>query len=735
MDAAQGELNVGMAELRSGRLEQARARFLRALELAPDSPDAWHMLGAVELKSGRPAAAVEHFRQCLLHQPRRAEAHHGMAIALRESGRPRDAIAAFTAAMQSRPRYVDAAFNLGVGLEAIGDDAGAESTYRMVLEWRAEHVAALTRLGRLLCRLLRPHEGLPFLQAALRLAPESAPANGNLAVALIELGRHAEAAIWARKAVGLAPGVGVWWRTLGIAERLQRHNDRAIAALRKAIDLSPNDGLALTEFGIALLDSGQVAEARSALERVTPGPGDAERLRWSIGLSLPSVYADENEIDLERARFSRALEQIAGNLALDTPQQRSDAYDALSTAGTFLLHYQARDNTGLQFRFGDLAARVMAARAPQLARPCAWGMRSHGRRTRVGIVSSHLMHHTVSRYFRSLILGLDPSRFDVHVWHGGGARDSSTEQIERHVSQFVHTTEGPLELAARIRDTELDVVLYPEIGMDPRHHVLGALRLAPVQCMLYGHPVTSGLETIDYFLSGSSLEPEGADRHYREALVRLPGLGAKPEMPPPPGDGSWLDAYGNGKPLALCLQNPLKMPPAFDGVLTRFASRSGARIGFFFRRNTSVGRLFEARMENAFRRAGLDPAGLLVFLPTKSHASFLGAIRRAALVLDSPGFSGGATSLDAISVGTPVLTCEGEMARGRQTAAMLRIVGVAELIAADDDDYVEKAVRLYGDPALRNDLRDRIASHSATLFQDERPVQAFADFLESVQPR
>jgi protein O-GlcNAc transferase len=66
---------------------------------------------------------------------------------------------------------------------------------------------------------------------------------------------------------------------------------------------------------------------------------------------------------------------------------------------------------------------------------------------------------------------------------------------------------------------------------------------------------------------------------------------------------------------------------------------------------------------------------------------------------------------------------------------MLRMVGVEELIAADDDDYVEKAVRLYGDPALRNDLRDRIASHSAILFEDERPVQGFADFLESVRPR
>ena len=728
------ELNAGMAELRSGRIDLARACFQRAVEMEPGNADAWFFLAEVEAKSGRLAVAVDHFRKCLQRQPLHAEACNGLGIALRESGHRKESIGAFADAMKARPGYVDAAFNLGVELEAIGDHTGADQSYRTVLGWRGDHLAALTRLGRMLCRMSRPQEGLPFLQSAQRLQPDSAQTNGDLAVALIELGRVEEALVHARKAIERAPGAGVWWRTLGIAERLQRHNDRAIAALRKALELLPNDDLALRELGIVLFDSGLVAEARTALKRAAPAKGGAERLRWSIGLSLPSVYADEDEVDAERTRFSRELDEITRNLKLDTPAQHNDAYDALCSSGTFLLHYQARNNTDLQVRFGNLAGRVMAARSPELAQPCNWSMRSD-RRTRVGIVSSHLMHHTVSRYFRSLILGLDRSRFDVHVWYSGGIRDSSTGQIERHVAQFEDTGADALELAARMREMQLDVVLYPEIGMDPRHHVLGALRLAPVQCVLYGHPVTTGLENIDYFFSGTALEPADGDSHYREALVRLPGIGARPAVPPAPGDGSWLAAHADGMPMLLCLQNPLKVPPGFDGVLAKIAARSDARIGFFFRRNTSVGRLFEARIQAVFRREGLDPTRSLAFLPPSSHESFLGAIRSADLVLDSPGFSGGATSLDALSVGAPVLAYQGQMARGRQTAAMLRMIGADELIAEGDDGYVDAAVRLCSDDALRQDLRNRIASHVRLLFEDERPVKGFADFLGSVEPR
>jgi protein O-GlcNAc transferase len=131
-----------------------------------------------------------------------------------------------------------------------------------------------------------------------------------------------------------------------------------------------------------------------------------------------------------------------------------------------------------------------------------------------------------------------------------------------------------------------------------------------------------------------------------------------------------------------------------------------------------------------FSQWGLDPKHSLVFLPSQSYEAYLGAIERATLVLDSPGFSGGATSLDALGAGAPVLTYQGAMARGRQTSAMLEIMGVDGLTAKIDSEYVAKAANLVGDPAARAAFRERIIERSGTLFEHQKVISAFAEFLQ-----
>ncbi len=365
--------------------------------------------------------------------------------------------------------------------------------------------------------------------------------------------------------------------------------------------------------------------------------------------------------------------------------------------------------------------------------PCDWQPRAHGGRVRVGIVSSHLMRHTVSNYFHALLCGLDAQRFEVRVWYSGQLRDDSTDGLAARVAAFEYVDDDVLTSAGRIRDTQLDVLIYPEIGMDPRHHALASMRLAPVQCVLYGHPATSGLANVDYFISGEVLEPADAERHYRERLVCLPGIGAKPRVPPAPGNGDWYAREAQARPLLLCLQNHLKLEPGFDTVLARVAIATQSRIGFFSR-NPSLVRRFRERIEGAFANAGADPARYLAFLPVQSYPDYLAGIACAPLVLDSPWFSGGATSLDALSVGTPVLAFEGTMARGRQTSGMLRVLGVEELIATSADDYVEKATALSADAQRRGALREKILQHKSALFDNAAAVTAFANFVENAAP-
>ena len=724
------QLQLGIARQRAGQYPAAIGHYERAAQLDAADPQARYLLGVCALQTGDLAPAAAHFRDCLKLDPASAPAFNGLGVALRRMGNHAQAMEAFRSALAAKERYVEAVYNLGLSQEALGDLDAAEQAYRQALQWQPADFNATNALGNLLRRRGRLEQALPLLQRARELRPNLAHANGALAQTLLDLDRAQEGYPYAQAATKLDPASASWWATLGRIERLLHLAEASVASLRRAIVIAPDDWISRCELGLALAEAGEIEESRALLANVPIGERAAERLRWTVLLSLPSVYASEAEVDEERARFARGLDEIEANLRLDTPLRRRGACEAACGVVPFHLDYQARDNTALHLRFGDLVDRVMHAAAPSLARACDWRARAHGGRVRVGIASSHLMHHTVSRYFRRLLAGLDPERFEVHVWYSGETRDFSTDEIARHVAVFEQVNEDPLRSGERIRAAQLDALIYPEIGMDPHHQALGSLRLAPVQCALYGHPATSGLANIDYFLGADALEPANAQEHYREKLIRLPGLGTVPERPPPPGDGAWLDASAKGAPIALCLQNHLKLPPSFDAVLARIAQRSGARIGFFVR-NTGVAKRFRARIESVFAEHGLDPRHALAFFLSQSHERYLGGVARATLILDTPGFSGGATSLDAFSTGAPVLTWQGTMARGRQTAGMLALMGIDGLVAADENDYIDKAVALLADEPRRAALRAQILEHNAVLFEGKDVIAALEDFLDA----
>ena len=723
------QLQQGMHQQRAGQVSLALSHYQRAAKLDPNHPQAWYMLGMCALHSGNLALAAKHLRTCLSIDANSAEAHNSLGVVLRRSNRHDEAIAEFRNALELRENYANAAYNLGLSLESTQHLGDAESAFRQALRGNESDFNANNALGTLLHRMQRPDEAVAYLRNARRVQPDNAHVNGTLARVLVDLAHAHEALGYAQTATAIEPAVAAWWAARGRAERLVHDVGAAIVSLRRAIALAPEDWISRCELGLALAEAGEIEESRNLLSSTRVGLHVAERLRWTVLLSLPSVYVDEAHVDAERERYARGLDDIATHLHLETPEQRGYALEAARGVAPFQLDYQARDNTALHCRFGDLITRVAQAAVPARAQALPWRACAHGGRIRVGILSSHLMNHTVSRYFRQLLAALDTQRFEVTVWYSGETRDFSTEYIATRVARFEQVGGDVLRHADRVVAAQLDALIYPEIGMDPFHHLLGALRLAPVQCVLYGHPATSGLATIDYFIGADALEPADAQEHYREKLVRLPGLGTLPQRPEAPGDGRWLDAFADNAPLALCLQNHLKLPPAFDAVLARIAQRSGARMGFFIR-NSGVAERFRQRIQTAFQALGLDPAQTLRFLPSQDYPSYLGAVARATLILDTPGFSGGATSLDAFHVGAPVLTWKQSMARGRQTAGMLAMMGIDGLVANDAQDYIDKAVKLIADAPQRESLRQRILDHNHVLFDGVGVIAALEDFLD-----
>ena len=729
---AQEELQKGLHRHRAGDTSLARSHFQRAVKLDPQNADAWHSLGRTHLASGSIPLAVRALRTSVEIKSDFADAHNDLGLALLAHDKPSDAIRSFQRALSSRRNFADAAVNLGRACESLGDLANADRAYRHALTLRPNHEDAMIQLGGLLRGLGRSDEALAIIANARRLAPDNAIVANALSRLLSDAGRFSEAAVASRHAIALQPDSAVFWTTLGVAQRQMRDHETATATFRHALTLDKNNVNAALELALVLNDSGDTEAARDMWAKAQTSPILKERVRWLRALSLPAIYRDDEDIDVSRARFEKGLCDLQDGLKLDSDMAVAAAVDAASGVAPFFLHYQPQDNTSLQCAFGDLVYRVMNRAAPALAEPCDWNLRGQPR-VRVGFVSAHLMEHTVARYFRNMILELDPSRFDVTVWYTGGIRDDSTARIADRVATFIDTRADVLTLAREIRAARLDVLIYPEIGMDPKHQAPAALRLAPIQCALYGHPATSGLANVDYFLSGDAIEPGDAQSHYRERLIRLPGLGTRPSSPPAAGDAGWYDNLSVERPLLLCAQNFIKLMPGFDSTLAKIAEETGACIGFFDR-NPPLARRFRDRIETRFVTHGLDPGRHLAFIPSMHHADYLAGVAKSPVVLDSLWFSGGATSLDAISVGAPVLAWDGDMLRGKQTAGMLRMMNMDDLIVRNESDYIRECIALLRDKDRRNSLSASLKAKQSILFDDERPVAAFAEFLENAAP-
>lgn len=264
--------------------------------------------------------------------------------------------------------------------------------------------------------------------------------------------------------------------------------------------------------------------------------------------------------------------------------------------------------------------------------------------------------------------------------------------------------------------------------------MLAALRLAPLQCASWGHPITTGLSSIDVYLSGSLLEPPDGERHYTERLVRLPGTGVCHIPHEAPTVTAQRADFGlpDDAILLACCQTPFKYRPFHDAVFARIA-HAVPNARFVFYRPSKGAPLFDLlmeRMSGRFSAEGLRPEERILVLPHLDAGRFEASLRLMDVYLDSIGFSGFNTAFHSLSAGLPVLTLRGTVMRGRLAAALLEWLGLEDTIADSIDEYVRLAVRLCTDTAWRDEMKRRTRQPGRRMSHDLEPVRALETFIE-----
>ncbi|MFZ1546874.1 MAG: hypothetical protein WAT12_07200, partial [Candidatus Nitrotoga sp.] len=500
--------------------------------------------------------------------------------------------------------------------------------------------------------------------------------------------------------------------------------------LRRALFLDPDNIQVLNNLAYSLKEQSKHAEAASVYQHALSLKPNGLKAFIGAHLMLPTIYSNAAELFAVRKRYTEGLKTLRDNTENFLEIESKELLSGLSWTN-FYLAYQGQDDKLLQMEYAHFVADILQVATPNLMQPIKQDPTASQRRLRIGFLSSFMRDCTVGSYFKSWVTSLDRGMFEIYCYYIGHIQDQVTQEFTNASDSYKHLVGEVDYIGREVKKDQLDILIYPEVGMDPGAFVLAAMRLAPMQCAAWGHPVTTGLANIDYFFSSALMEPENSQAHYSEQLILLEGIGTcylKPALPSPAERSDF--SLPEERVLYLCPQSLFKIHPDNDRLMLEILARNkNAVLVFFQATDISITRAFMKRLENVLDESGMEKSGQIKILPRMAHENYLRVNMLCDVMLDTLHWSGGNTTLDALACGLPVVTMPGKLMRGRQSYGMLKRMGLNELIAHDHKDYIEIATRLGTDRAWHQQVVQQITTSSDAIYAVETPLRQMEHFF------
>ncbi len=639
----------------------------------------------------RLAEAEEFYIEILRIKPGHADALHLLGTVLAQSGRPEQSIEFFRRAIQEKPDRAPYHVNLGVILQDLGRYDQAKASYQRAIDVDGSFTESYYNLAKLFKQMELPDAALLTYERLLSIDPKRTDALVNMGNIFFDTGQLAQAIKCFQKALEIDPEAG-------------RKNNRALINLANTYRRQGEDEKAIEAYEQAL------------------GNRFHDGIRLKQATTLPVVYRDAAHIKKVRQRVEDGLERILkDDLSLVDP--------ALEISTTnFFLAYQAESDRNLQMKLTRAILKACPSLgfvAPHCETPSA-----PKNKIKIGFLSVNFRRHSVGRLMRGLIAEISKESFEVIVITSHGQRDLIARDIQGNADRVVFLPSDTKEAQQAVAAEELDILFYADLGMDIRTYFLAFARLAPFQCVTWGHPDTTGIANIDCFISSELIEPPGAESHYSEMLHCLKSLPTRYYPVEIPSDMSPREDFGfaEGETLYLCPQSAIKHHPDLDIIFGEILRRDDQAVIAVVEGAVSE---WTEQVQRRWRHTIGDVAGRIQIVPRQSPEDFIALQNAADVILDTPHFSGGNTSFEAFALGKPVVTHEGEFMRGRVTAGMYRMMGLEGCIAETLEDYIEIALKLGTDETHRNQISAAVKQANSVLFHDSQVVAEFEAFFKN----
>jgi protein O-GlcNAc transferase len=616
-----------------------------------------------------------------------------------QAGRFEEGIALFRRALVAAPDLVETHVALGRALQDHGKPGEAEASYRQALALDPKSAAIHNNLAKSLEDQGRLDEAVASYRRAIELQPDLDPAHFNLGNVLGRQGRLNEAVASYRRAIELQPNGIASHFNLGNALKSQGKPDEAIASYRRAIALDPAQYTAHFNLANVLWERGKSAEAAvSYWQSLKLKPDYASAYNNIAAMLWARARTGE-----ATAYHRRALELAPDNRAFHSNLLFCLQYDPAMTPGALLVEH-----------------RAYGASLPAAPRVHA-NPRDPDKRLNIGYVSPDLHQHPVGFLLTPVLAAHDRNNFAIHCYYGHRAEDGITAFLKGRAHVWRSTAGiGDDAMSAMIEQDAIDILVDLSGHTAENRLPVFARRPAPVQATWAGYEGTTGVTAIDYLITDRWQSPPGSERYAVEKLLRLPDGYLCWAVPSHAPDVAALPASDAGAVTFACLNNLAKINAvviALWGQLLRQLPASRLVLKSRELRDPAA----RERIHALFAVEGVATARVVLEEPSP-HPEYIARYNDIDIALDPFPFSGGATTIEALWMGVPVVTLGGERFASRHSLSHLNNAGLGELVADSPEAYLRIASQLAHDlprlAALRAGMRERL--RGSPLLRSER---------------
>ena len=711
---------------KQNNFQLAKKLYKQTLILKPKHIDALNNLGILHNQLKEHRKAIKFYEKVIQIQPNIASTYNNLGNTLNELKQHVKAIKFYEKVIEIQPNHVDAHYNLGNTFKEIGEHKKALDCYEKAIQIQPNHIDAINNLGILYNNLKDYKKSLTYFKKVIQINPSSADGFNNIANTYKELGEYQKAINFYNKAIQIQPNHFHAYNNLANTFNEIEDYEKAIYYYNKAIQIHPNQIDAYNNLGNTFKEIGEHKKALDCYEKALKINPDNLITHWLNMNLFPVVYENYEEISYFKKRFKNYIDKINRLLDAKTQYSREHLINALNSSTNFYLHYQGEDVLELQKSYANLVERITKNIFSDLFKKEKNSISS--KEIKIGFISAFFRNHTVSKEFKNWIINLDKKVFKKFVYYCDDKFDNVTENIKNNTDHFFNHNDVD-QLINKICEDKLDILIYLDIGMIPKIQILSSLRLATLQFNSWGHPVTSGFNNIDYFLSSELMEHQDSQKNYSEKLVNLPNLGINYDFPNLSNIKKPNIIKRSNATTFLNLQSLFKLLPQDDHVYIDIVKKNPNSYFWFIQdKKKSITNIFKKRLSKIFQNEGYLFEEYSYFHPRCSQDEFFGLIDDSDIILDSLNWSGGNTSLEAISLDKPIVTYPSNFMRGRHTYAILKILDLNEIIASSKETYVDIAVKLAKDINFRNTITNKIKMNKENLYNDESPIK----FLENV---